>query len=523
LRDPLFAISIGSLKNSRRAAKIARRHIGADSKFYIQSRKGTIRDCASRAIFSQLRIKIGLKAINSTPFEVMTYGATALILTLSPPGEYHPPLFASCRNPMVARFRRMPWLLCILLGALAARAGAAIGVQHWVDQTPGRLCLIEGDAAGYWDLARHLSRGEDFAIYDPPRYVERMPGFPAVLAGGMKLLGERPLPLRLLLAIVGTAACGLVYLLGRELVDHSAGLVGCLLAAISPSLVVFSVLFLSETLFAGALLASLIALARLVKADLPADSTDTRGRRIGLAVVAGFLAALATLVRPTWLLVAPGFAMAWLAAPGNRKERFAPALAMLCALAVTMAPWTIRNYRVTGHFVPTTLWVGASLYDGISPQATGDSDMRFVEKDGHYTRRDVRDFEYQADRHYRQTALEFAREHPGRVLVLAAIKLSRFFNPFPNAAQFGHWMIAWGVGLFESLVLLVAIAGGWRLRAAAWQWLLAAGPLLYFALVHSVFVGSVRYRLPAEYPLLVLSAVGLVAITRWRAGRRPIG
>ncbi len=424
---------------------------------------------------------------------------------------------------MLARFRRMPWLLCILLGALAVRSGAAVIVQHWVDRTPGRLCLIEGDAAGYWDLARHLSRGEDFAIYDPPRYVERMPGFPMVLAGGMVLFGERPLPIRLLLALVGTAACGLVYLLGRELVDHSAGLLACLLAAISPSLIVFSVLFLSETLFAAVMLASVIALARLVKANLPAPAIGTPRRRIGLAAAAGLLAGAATMVRPTWFLVAPGFAIAWLLSPGNRKQRLAPALALLAALAVTMAPWAIRNYRVTGHFIPTTLWVGASLYDGISPQATGDSDMRFVEQQGFYARRDVQDFEYQADRHYRQAALEFAREQPWRVLALAAVKLSRFFNPFPNAGQFGHWTIVWGVGLFESTVLLLAFAGLWELRATRWRCLLAGGPVLYFALVHAVFVGSVRYRLPAEYPLLVLSAVGLQRIAQWRSGRTAAG
>jgi hypothetical protein len=219
--------------------------------------------------------------------------------------------------------------------------------------------------------------------------------------------------------------------------------------------------------------------------------------------------------------VAPGFAIVWPLSPGNRKQRLAPALALLAALAVAMAPWTIRNDRVTGHFIPTTLWVGASLYDGISPQATGDSDMRFVEQQGFYARRDVQDFEYQADRHYRQAALEFARERPWRVLALAAVKLSRFFNPFPNAGQFGHWTIAWGVGLFESTVLLLAVAGFWQLRATSWRWLLAAGPVLYFALVHAVFVGSIRYRLPAEYPLLVLSAVGLQRIAPWRSGRTP--
>jgi hypothetical protein len=38
---------------------------------------------------------------------------------------------------------------------------------------------------------------------------------------------------------------------------------------------------------------------------------------------------------------------------------------------------------------------------------------------------------------------------------------------------------------------------------------LTAGPIIYFSALHTLFVSSLRYRLPAEYPLLALSAVGV--------------
>jgi hypothetical protein len=286
-------------------------------------------------------------------------------------------------------------------------------------------------------------------------------------------------------------------------------IVACFLASISPAFVGFSVLLLSETLFAMALLASLLAFAKLAKVDEDDVAPGARRRAAWLAVIAGFLSGAATLVRPTWLLVAPAFAVLYLVKARNRKRWLGHVAIVLGGLSFVLAPWTIRNALVTGHFVPTTLWVGASLYDGLSPQATGVSNMEFIEDDGLYRRPDVS--EYDADRHYRQAAIAFAKKHPAQAFELGLKKLWRFCNPFPNSEQFGHWTIWLGVGLFELPVLLLAAIGFWQMRHWPRCWALAAGPILYFAMVHSVFVGSLRYRLPAEYALLVLSAVG----SRW--------
>ena len=54
----------------------------------------------------------------------------------------------------------------------------------------------------------------------------------------------------------------------------------------------------------------------------------------------------------------------------DRSGRIAAARsALICALGVVlvMGPWWIRNARIYGRFVPTALWIGASLYDGLNP------------------------------------------------------------------------------------------------------------------------------------------------------------
>jgi hypothetical protein len=187
-------------------------------------------------------------------------------------------------------------------------------------------------------------------------------------------------------------------------------------------------------------------------------------------------------------------------------------------MALLLAPWAVRNYGVTdGRFVVTTLWVGASLYDGLNPEAGGDSDMAFFDRDRVLDRMS----EYDMDRHYRRKAWEFVSENPGRTAELAMWKLARYWSPWPNAEQFQRpWMIVTAAACWV-FVFVPALAGLWLMRRRFLVLLMTAGPVLYFAAIHSVFVGSIRYRLPAEYPLAVLAAVGWVA--GWRYFRKNPG
>ena len=414
---------------------------------------------------------------------------------------------------MWAMIRRRP-LRFILLGALLLRWASAGVLQDHLDQSPNRDFLIEGDAGGYWELGRRIASGEDYEIHQPPRQVLRMPGFPAVLAFSMKMVewmgghDLRFLAARMLLAGVGTLGCGLVYWLGKELFDETTGLIAAGLTAVMPTMVIFSVVILSETLFAAALLASLLAMSKLAKTDL---NPFCLWRSICLPLAAGAMVALACYVRPSWLLAAPLFALLNLWIAENKKEAVLRGGLVMAGLCLALAPWAFRNYRVTGHWVVTTLWVGPSLYDGLNPKATGDSNMQFFEEDKLMDKMS----EYEVDQVYRQKARQFAFSNPGRTIQLAFIKLWRFWKPWPNAAQFGGGWTKLAVGLFFVPLVLLAGRGWWTCRAQPWSWLLTLGPILYFSILHMVFVASLRYRLPAEYPLCLLSAAGLRSF--WQA------
>lgn len=365
-----------------------------------------------------------------------------------------------------------------------------------------RQFLIEGDANGYWELARHLAAGEDFAIHTPPRYALRMPGFPAVLAGSILMFGESLFAARLVLALIGTLGVYLVYVLGRDIADARTGLWAAGWTAVSPALVGFTPVVLGETCFAVAMTGCLIAGNRLKKLI---DSGASRTRIASTALLTGVLIAVAVAMRPSWILAGPIFAGLLVSAAQRKRIASIAAVIVVSALVLTLLPWGIRNRQVTGHFTLTTFWMGPSLYDGLNPRATGDSDMRFFDEE----QLSLTMSEYEVDREYRRRAWEFVRNYPSKTAQLALAKLVRYWKPWPNAAQFDRPILKVLVSAGFIPLMVLAVWGGWQLRAQLWSVAILAGPICYFALIHMVFVSSLRYRLPAEYPLAVLSAYGL--------------
>ena len=405
--------------------------------------------------------------------------------------------------------RRKP-LLFILLGAFALRASAGVALQHHLDGLPGRHFLIEGDANGYWDLGEKIAAGRDYAIYEPPRRILRMPGFPAMLALAIKtsqwfgIGGQSYLVARLMLAIVGTLACGLVALLGTELFDRRIGLISAAITAVLPTMVVFSVVLLSETLFAACLVASLLVMAKFYKTQTAEGRTV---EAIIWSALVGMTIALASYVRPTWLAAAPAFVVFCVVTSRRKKAAMLHGAIVLFTLALMLFPWAARNHQVSGHWVVTSLWAGPSLYDGLNPDATGDSNMQFFNDD------DVMGegmSEYEMNRHYTHKAIKYAVEHPRRTAELSLLKLWRFWKPWPNAAQFDTWPARLAIACSFVPLMVLAAFGCWTHRLNALRCLLTAGPALGFCIVHMVFVSSLRYRLPVEYPLYILASAGFV-------------
>jgi len=398
----------------------------------------------------------------------------------------------------------------IVLLAFGLRAGAAV---WWQSRLPTPASFQFGDSHTYWTLAKQIQNGEpyQFGSYDR---IFRVPGYPLMLAGLFQITGsESVLPARLLGAAMGALSVGLLMLLAAELFGMRAALATGILAAFYPGAIAMSILILSESPFCPWMLAHVYCWVRAIRgSDRSAMTWATAG---------GVLAGMATLVRPSWLLFTPFAAGLSVLFGTERRRHLGIAFMMVLGLCITMSPWWLRNYRVCQRFVPTTLQVGASLYDGINPEATGASNMRFMTKFRHEQQAiDAREgnsphfFEWRLNERLKQAAIAHARENPGEIAQLMGVKLARMWSPLPNAEELQSVFFRLIVAAGYLPLLLAAIWGVWRFGRKSCELVLCWLPAVYFSCLHVIFVSSIRYRLPAMLVLTVFA--GAAIVSGWR-------
>lgn len=411
------------------------------------------------------------------------------------------------------------WLALLLAVALGVRIAAAVLWQGYV----ARDRFVFGDSESYWTLARAIAAGEPFEYGRNGPKIFRTPGYPVLLASLFMVFGDDPpvLVARCLSAICGTIAVAGVWLLARRLFGRSAAWVAGLAAAFYPGQIAISVLVLTEPAFCALLPFQLLLWSAAWQAG-------PERRRLLLALASGLVAAAATLVRPSWLLFVPFAAGIGLVFGRPRKRHGLIAAGLLLGLIAGMLPWWIRNARVVGHFVPTTLQMGASLYDGWNPHATGASEMSYVPQFQEMERRaeasgeaNLEDtFEYRLDRRMHEAAVAWALDNPAAVLRLAAVKFARIWNIWPNEPAFSTPAVRLAVAATYLPLLLLGLAGAVWTARRGWPYLLCWLPALYLTLMHMVFVGSIRYREPAMIGWMVLAG-GVVAAWKEAVSRQP--
>ena len=149
--------------------------------------------------------------------------------------------------------------------------------------------------------------------------------------------------------------------------DRQAGLAAGIVLAVAPTFFWLEIV--------GDWEQSTTALVLIVLLMLFIRLHDSQWRSWLLVAMGGLSTGLATLFSPT---LAPAFALMIVAeslSGGTHSlRRMIPRVAILaCIAALTMVPWTIRNYRAFGGVVPTRSSFGMNLWMGNNPESIGRS------------------------------------------------------------------------------------------------------------------------------------------------------
>jgi 4-amino-4-deoxy-L-arabinose transferase-like glycosyltransferase len=330
------------------------------------------------------------------------------------------------------------------------------------------------------------------------------PLYPTVLAA-LSFLGlDGVLAHRALGALLGGATILLVGLIGRRVGGDRVGLAAAGIAALYPLLVAADGAPMSESLY-GLLIVACLLVALMLRERRSARLAGALGALIGLAALTRSEALLLLV-----LLGLPLTGRAW-----------KPALALVGACVIVLAPWTIRNWSAFDRFTlishnDSTVLAGANCaktYHG-----TDLGSWRFDCISQRHTLKEGK----QAAR-WRREGIDYATEHAGRWPAVVPVRVLRtwdLWQPGPQLATAegrARWAEKAGVAVYF-LLLPLAIGGAallWRRDRGAAAILLVPARLVTIS--SAIGYGNPRFRHAFEPSLVVFAAVAVVTLARRRS------
>jgi 4-amino-4-deoxy-L-arabinose transferase-like glycosyltransferase len=408
------------------------------------------------------------------------------------------------------------------IGALFAVAGVALLASLIVVFFIfGRQSLVRNipDPYGYGAIARgFLEHGFDKVTR---RAAMLYPHLLALIywSGGTDFV------VQMLQCLFHAGTCILVFLIGRRLYNVRTGLLAGLFTAVHPMLLRYVADLQTETMLVFACTLAVWSAIRFY--DRPT---------VANGVLLGVIGMLATLTKGIALPPVVAFLAVWflisIYREGLTTKAVSAALAVVLSMAVVVAPWTYRNYRVSGgRFVLLTPGASDAFLRGYIFTRLEFATLKlppytYAENESNAMfRRIAREAKTQweldeivDEANNKAEAKRMIAEHPLDTVRKCLVGLLTFWYEMTSFTN--------------SLVSALLALGSWILALIGWRrahsegrpsWLLLL-PIAVTNLVVAVLIPLGRYSVPILPCLAVLAAFGLdTLLTQWSVmrGRSP--
>jgi 4-amino-4-deoxy-L-arabinose transferase-like glycosyltransferase len=414
-------------------------------------------------------------------------------------------------------------MLLVFLTALALR----IPVAMWLPEE-----VIWPDGRRYERIAMNLLEHQGFGDLVENR--RSVPTQPLLIAAVYGVFGKSYLALRLVSAVIGALSCVVASLLARSLFGAVVGVLAGLVVAAYPHLVYLSALFeYPQTLGILFIATFLLLLYRF-----------NENRRLATLFMASVLLGATILTLPTLLLFAPVFVLLTLKRDADWRRNLGYVAAAIAGLVITVGSWTLRNYVAYDRVVIVNAASGVNFWaanneayarwgkPGSVPMCTGPYGVTSYCLEHREVQQKLAEHNLTSTEHVLaheraawEHGLRFVREDPERFVKLAFAKFLQLWSPWPDAVHTGPARGGSKRDVISAAtyipMLLLALVGLFLSAKEHAQKLIPIYLLIaVFVAPFTVFLPTMRYRLPIDFLLGIFAAIPLARLWRLAVNAR---
>lgn len=316
------------------------------------------------------------------------------------------------------------------------------------------------------------------------------------------------------LLVMGPVACGLLYLLGRQLFNRPVGIAAAMMEAVYGMSIFFAGNLLNTTII------HLLNLGLLLSAYWALTS-----KRTWRWWLTGILFGLSVINRPNilplWFFIGLWLVLFYHSAK-QPKAAVKPMVIIGICIMLFVLPLTIRNAVVLKEFMPTVGHSGVMFYLGNKSDATGyhipqgelglSSSHQLTAFKRQAEQQSKKSLTYgQSSRYWARQTWKLIAQQPERWQALLAKKFSNFFNHYEYATSLSYYFVREQSSFFKWPWLGFGVVGplavlGMILLWRQWRLLL---PL--YGMVMTYLFSSLWLLVSAEYRYAIMPAIFIFA------------